>query len=718
LPHRIALIALLALSSLAAAAERPLAPLPAFVRGVWYPLDARHDGQAFDGPRLAGWAREAGLNTLALTVAAGPGLSDTQAALDAAQAAGLKVLIRPVPDGDPATADLLRQRYGSHPALAAWAVALPNAAVVGRLRTGQPRRPVLGLVASDEAAGFKGQADALLFAASTLFQPAQGFADWGRRLARARETFGGPVLATIEAAPPDWYVERQALALAAPAHPDLWRTARQRPQTTAAHAGEYLLVPEPAQIRLQTYAAVGNGADGVLFDGAGHLLGDGPEPFVSVDRAAEVALLGAELRLLEPFLAARGAQPAVAPDGVGAGVRGDGGGRVLLAWRDRRLDTRAVGGGTTGPVALIAPAPQPWRAREVALRVDRLDPGGLAPQPVDWRPEGLRVELAELDLSVAYVLAPGTDAHQRWREAAGQELAEGLPVATARALVVADRRFAKVRHTADRLAKARQSAGGGALGQALTTLQSAVEARRYGYVLTACELAREAERLTRVAQAAELEPLLLRLPPAQRAVDAVLSFAGLPWLWERRARTETAPYALPLALGFDDLKAGALPPRWQATRGFDQTVATLAAGEGVLRWQPRGADPGALSLPFDAATTLDATLRLRVLAPVGSRRLILLAPAAEAAPIGGLVVQPDGTVAGFPSPGATARYEPGRWHQVALKLAGGKLTTTFDGQPVGTPVATDSSAGALVLAKLAGADEAVIEVEEVRVSRP
>jgi hypothetical protein len=448
----------------------------------------------------AAWAQQAGLNLLVLDVPPQAALDQVAAWLDAAAAVGLGVALRAEPGDAHRAAQALVQRCAAHPALTAWAVTGDAREAVRCFRAARPARPVLGWwFDADASAAHAAGVDVLVGAAGALYQPALSYGGWARWLAAQRASFGGPVLAAVECTPP----------------------ADSAPLT----CGEAALVPEPAQIRLQTLAALGAGARGVVFGGARHLFGDGPLARAATDRAAAVVQLAEELRRVEPWLAAgEPLFPLVASPGLAAGQWRLGERRLVVSWRDRRLDSRLVGAAPVSPAWVAAqPAPGP---RE---RVDLLTPTGLLTRGADQR-----LSCPEVDLGALWVLGPAHEEHTAWRTATAQGLAGALPAVVARSVLLAGARLAKVESTVRRLEAVGRSAGGRApLAAAHTLLLEATEAQRYGYLQSAWDLATAAERLTRSAQALEFEAALTAAGTGGGALPYT-TFATLPHLFERR----------------------------------------------------------------------------------------------------------------------------------------------------------------------------------------
>lgn len=658
---------------------------PIAVRGLWWPVEARRDGVAVDAGAVVAQAVAGGLNTLALRVTEGPAVEDAEALLAAAAKAGVAVLIEPAADDQAGRARLVERLGGQ---AAGW---LERRAANGfRILSAPPAEVSNGPV---------------LAAWPALYQVGLSFGDWARPMAELARA-GAAVLANVEVAPPAWLVEQRLLQAAAE-HPDLYRDARYRPGTVARLAGEYLLVPEPAQIRLATYAAIGHGARGVLFDQAGHLT-DGPDPDNGTDRAAMLAQLAEELRWLEPFLAEGELLDCPAlPDDVAGGLLRRGDERLLLLWRNRRLDTRTVTGSRTPAFAVDLTGEATAATTVCELRRD-----GMVSRPADLRQGGLRVSVDGLDLTRTYLIST------RPRPDLARRIATAIPAAASRALLLATRHYLKVDHTVRRLAELGRSAGGATwLIAARDRAYEAAQAVSYGYYRSGLELAEEAERLTRDAQGLELETALAAGHPA------VPTFAALPALYQSPPAVDTSPLPLspgrPVTVTFDELPVGTIPPRWTALRGLDQTVATVRVGEGTgggrcLRWLPAGADAGALYLPFEPARELTLTVQLRLSATPAQDRLLLLAPAAGRAPLGGVVLRPDGRVAGSDGPGEWP-VTVGAWHALELKLAGGRLTARWDGRLL-ADTAVAEPAGALILAKRAGLDAALVELDEIRLA--
>lgn len=692
--------------------------LPDSVRALSYPLDARRDGHPFDADGLVRWATEARLNTLVATVGAGPGSDDAQALLDAAAPAALAVVLEPVPAGDPAAARALAQRFGAHAALKGWAVPAGATAVATALRASRPARPLLGLTDAADTAALRPASDVLVSTRPALYQRGQSYGRWARGVAAQRRAFDGPLLARIECAPPAAAIAAGWLASRA-AHPDLFDGRPLRPESVAELAGEWLLVPEPAQLRLQTYAALGAGARGVIFDGAGWLLSGGPDPLNSTDRRAEVVQLATELAWFEPWLA--GGEPldkrSVLADshGAAAGAWSLPGRGLVLAWRDRPMDSSTVGG---LPLAL-AEFTLPGENGE-DLRVDRLAPTGVLAQTPDPRDRGLRLTVPDFDLTAAFALGPDTGSHRAWRGALRDELAANLEASAGRALLRSQARLAKVQATLTRLAAGGGAPGGrAALELARAALVEGAQAWRLGYARTALDQAAEGDRLLRVAQWAEYGEAHAAKFTDPRREAGRSCFAALPYFYQPRPAAPAAnPLPLPFSLLYRGLTDGALPPLWRALRGFDQTVATLAARDGQLCWQPVGREAGALSLPFAPSRAVRVALALTVTAPLAGSRIVALAPAAGAAPLGGVVFRTDGQVAGWPTAGATTPYQVGTRATLVLHLLEGRLWANFAGHAVGVPVPSTLAAGTLTLAKPAGEPGGGLLVETIDATQP
>ncbi|MBI2297979.1 MAG: hypothetical protein HYU66_03340 [Armatimonadetes bacterium] len=314
---------------------------PVALRGLVYPFQARRGGVAFDPADVLGEARADGLNAIFADVTDGPGAEDAA---------------RLVAEADKAAEPCFTIRKSAAP----FAMA----------------------------------------AAPALFEQALSYGAWSAGLAARSRAMSGPLVARVEVAPPDGFVSRHLLRSAAP-QPDLYRDTRQRPAVSARFAGEYLLVPEPAQIRLATYAALAAGARGVFFDHAGHLC-DGPDPYNGVDRRLTMRQLCAEMAAMERFMAGGQALPpprAVA--GVATGLLALGRERLVLAYRDRPLDSRSVGGAGAGPFTLDVPV-----ENAAGLRVYALAPDGLRPLPADLRSGALRISVEWLDLTGAWLITP------------------------------------------------------------------------------------------------------------------------------------------------------------------------------------------------------------------------------------------------------------------------------------------------------------------------
>ncbi|MBI2297980.1 MAG: hypothetical protein HYU66_03345 [Armatimonadetes bacterium] len=181
-----------------------------------------------------------------------------------------------------------------------------------------------------------------------------------------------------------------------------------------------------------------------------------------------------------------------------------------------------------------------------------------------------------------------------------------------------------------------------------------------------------------------------------------------------------------MRVDFELLAEGALPERWRALPGSDQTVETLpvaAGGAGgsrrCLRWTPTGGDSGVLGLPFAPSSSVEVSLQLRLTAPPAGERLIVLAPAPLLPPLGGVALASDGTVRGSPR-GASLPVAVGGWTTLVLRVNKGRLEALWDGSAVtpagGLPV--ERGAGALVLAKPAGADAVTIELDDIQIGPP
>ncbi len=630
-----------------------LAGRPAILRGLIYPLQARRDGHPFDAAAAVEQAQAAGLNLVAARIAEGPTVADAEALIAAARAAGLPVAVEPL--GPPEAAARLAARLGGD-TTPAW------------------------------------------LSPPILFENGLGFGDWSDALRRARQAADQPALAVIPCAPPDWLLAARALRPAAE-HPDLYRTTALRAESVSAEAGEYLLVPTPGALRLAVYAALGSGAKGLLFDHAGHLAG-GDDPFTGADRAATIARLIDELALLEPWLAeCRLLDPPATPAAVRAALFAHGDDRLLLLWRQRPLDGRQVGGAPQPPFEVTVP----WRGE--APRVYALAPDALRESEADRRDAGIRLSLPRFDLTAAFLLTREPQLR------AQSEVAAALPRTATRSVLIAGRRWAKVDHTVTRLEAQRRGRGARRdLAGLAGLLVEASEALAYGYLRSALELGDECERRLREIEARTLESFLADQPPGAGG-PALLCFATLPGLAEPNRPPPTAPLPLtaeaPLSLDFEALEPGAIPERWHALEGFDQTVRTLrvvAEGGQFLRWLPTSSAPGALYLPFSPRTELTVSLRARVAA--GADRLIALAPAAGAAPLAGLRLRPDGSAVSWPRAGEPVSLGAD-WVKVELRLAQGGLTATVGDRPVSAEPLPADSAGALVLAVLGGATAAV-----------
>lgn len=675
---------------------------PLAIRGVWYPLHARRDGRPFDAPEFCDWLVRNDFNAVFATVDDGPASADAPRLLAAARERGLFVAVRPLV-GDPVA---WAQRLAPGPDI--WIA---------------DRRVAVDALAARLTGAFSPDAgspelDLVLASPPALYQPALGYGQWAGVLAAYRVAAARPLLVNVEAAPPDWLVSEQILRPAAP-HPDLYRSTRQRPATAAANAGELLLVPEPAQLRLAAYAALGSGARGVVFDHYGHLT-DGPNPYHGIDRAVEICQLAAELRRIERFMAEGTALPPPAtPVGVAAALLARGDERLLVLWRDRRLDTRSVGGRLTDPFAVTVPLDND------SARAWRLAPGGVVPEPTDLRDGGLRLVVPALDLTAVWLLTPRppTDLVDATEAA--------LPRTAQRRLTVSSGEWVKTDATLRRLEAIGHSAGSRPLlALAAGRLSEAAQAFALGYHLTALDLALEASRIIRQARALEFETALtLPLADNQRE-DHRLCYAALPWLWETASATLDGPYAVapgdPLKLGFDDLTPGVAPPRWRALAGSDQTVLTLTAVEGgadgsprALRWAPQGPDPGILALPFTADTSAAIELSVRCLTPPAGVRLIGVAAGLDEPPFVGVALRPEGTVEGYPR-GALRPLGLGDWHRVTIRSSDGRWVASWDGVPLTADdlVTPALSAGALVLVKRAGEDPTAIELDHVRITSP
>ncbi len=423
-----------------------------------------------------------------------------------------------------------------------------------------------------------------------------------------------------------------------------------------------------------------------------------------------LAQLVEELRWFDPFLAEGELLDCPPlPDDVAGGLLRRGDERLLLLWRNRRLDTRTVTGSRTPAFAVDLTAEASSATKVCELRRD-----GMVSRPADLRQGGLRVSVDGLDLTRAYLISA------RPRPDLERSIATAIPAAASRALLLATRHYLKVDHTVRRLAELGRSAGGATwLMAARDRAYEAAQAISYGYHRSGLELADEAERLTREAQGLELETALAAGHPA------VPTFAALPALYQSPPAVDTAPLPLspdrPATVTFDELPVGVIPPRWTALRGLDQTVATVRVGpDGAagsahcLRWLPAGADAGALYLPFEPTRELTLTAHLRLSATPAQDRLLMLAPAAGRAPLGGVVLRSDGRVHGSDGHGELP-VTVGAWHAWELKLAGGRLTARWDGRLL-IDTAVAEPAGALVLAKRAGLDAALVELDEIRLA--
>ena len=100
-----------ALLLLGLASALPAKDLPISPRALTYPLDARRDGQPFEPEPLLRWCGQVGINVLVATVCEGPAAEDARALLPAAAAAGLPVVLRPLP-GDASTVRALARALG------------------------------------------------------------------------------------------------------------------------------------------------------------------------------------------------------------------------------------------------------------------------------------------------------------------------------------------------------------------------------------------------------------------------------------------------------------------------------------------------------------------------------------------------------------------------------------------------------------------------------
>lgn len=659
---------------------------PIAVRGLWYPLDARRDGQPVKPDELVAQAVASRVNLLGLRVIEGPCLDEAAQVLAAAAARGLAVAVEPSP-GEGDAARRIAARLRGSPALQVWCATEPASAPDGCL-------------ALASAGPLEAPDGPVLFRSPALFQGAQSFGRWAAPMSQQRAG-GRLVVANLEAAPPDWLVTARLLRDDAP-HPDLYRSGEARPQTAAALGGEYLLVPEPAQVRLQAYAALGRGARGVFWDHAGHFA-VGPGPHSGAARAAELSRLYTELSWLAPFIAAGELLPEpVAPPGTAAGLHKLGERHLLLVWRDRRLDTRAVGGPAPAPLTIELPLELPANSRALRLTVS-----GLVDEPADIRGEQVRVTLPDFDLTAAVILAP--------QPAPGlaKAVEDELPQTARRAMVIASLRWQQVAETIQALEAHQAAAGGrGLMAVAAGLLDEAKAAYRSGYLRSCIERACQADGAVREAQAVELEAALAHRLAGERADALRLCFPSLPALFAPRDHPPTGPYPLsPESPLRSDLAT--VSSRWTALAGFDQTVATLRPAAGHLVWTPAPDEPGALYLPFEAHHRLRLTVQVQV-DSLRRDRLLGLASHVYGPALALLRWQPDGTVTG---PRGQASWEPATWHTLVWEAGDGGLQVRFDEHDLGR-VALPAPVGALVLAVVAGDGEEPMGLRELAITVP
>jgi len=661
---------------------------PIAVRGLWYPLDARKDGQPVDAEELVAQAIASRVNLLGLRVIEGPCLDEAASVLQAAAEQGLAVAIEPRP-GTGAAARRIAARLAVHRALSMWIAADPSSAPEGCLALG-----IAGTL--DEPVG------PTMFRWPALFQAAQGFGRWAEPVAGWRSA-GRCVLAELAASPPEWLVAERLLADDAP-HPDLYRSGEARPQTAAALAGQYLMAPEPAQIRLQAYAAIGCGARGVLWDHAGHFA-VGPGAHSGAARAAEMSRLYAELNWLEPFVSQGELLAAPeSPPGTAAGLIQLGERYLLLLWRDRRMDTRAVGGPAIAPLNIDLPIQLPPRSRAM-----RLSPGGLLDEPADIRHEQVRVTIPDFDLTAAVILAPTSD------PVLAKAVEDELPATARRSLAISSIRWQQVAETIQALETHDVSAGGrGLMAIAAGLIDEAQAAFRAGYLRSCVELAWAADGAVREAQAVELEAALAHRLAGRRADELRLCFPSLPNLFAPRDHPPTGPYPLtaeaPLTF---DFSSGGISSRWTALAGFDQTVATLSEADGALVWQPVSGDPGALYLPFEPQPRLTISLRARA-ETLARPRLIGPAESVYAPATAEVRWMPDGTIHG---PQGQAKWSTGTWHTLVWQAADGVVTVRCDDQDLGrAPLSGPPSA--VVLAVFPGPGNGALQLDDLQITVP
>jgi len=375
---------------------------------------------------------------------------------------------------------------------------------------------------------------------------------------------------------------------------------------------------------------------------------------------------------------------------------------LLLVWRDRRLDTRAVGGPAVGPLTFDLPLT--CRPAPAA----RLAPRGCSthrPTAGDRR----AVVLDEFDLTAAVLLTPAAD------PPLAAAIEQELPRTARRSLVIAAERWQQVAETIQALEAHDASAGGRPLmAIAAGLLDEAQTAFRHGYLRSSIERAWQADGAVREAQASELEAALTHRLADARAAALRLSFPGLPGLFETRDRLPTGPY--PLAAGTPlriDFATAGVGSRWTAWPGFDQTVATLSVASQALRWQPTVGDPGALYLPFEPQREVTVALRAQVDA-LTRERIVGCAEAVYAPAVAGLRWLPDGTVRG---PQGSARWAAGQWHRLAWRASAGRVAVSFDDLSLGS-VAVTGPLAALVLAVTADPGEEVMSLDDVEITVP
>lgn len=641
----------LGLLLVAALGARPLPPAPRILQ-----LETDTDAAS-----AVAFALGAGCDTL--LAPAGPGLGAVAAA---AHAADLPLLVAP---GGTAPAAVGAQLAAAAETVAGWV--LPLASAGRRAAEWRALAPGSVLVGTSTARGGRVPAgvDVVCYTAEGLYLRGQSLSDWAAGVGAWRAVHAGPIWAAVACAPPSWFVEAGALA----------------PE-------ENVWLPEPAQLRLQTYAATGEGANGMVYTGAPHLLASDP---ASLARAATVGALNAELALLSPWLAVTAPPAMVRVRGARAGLRAAGGSALALAWRDRGDDACQVGGGPLRDPQLDLPhTPRPTRAL-------RLLSGALQPVPVDPRPDGLRLPLNQIDLTAAFVF----EADPAWQQATAAALTAEATPRWVRARAAAAGQLATLRAVWPRL-PGRQVQASGAdafLSAAAALLREAEQSATLGYLQSATDLATEAERQLRLAASGALEGVLMSAsslaadPRAQLTVATTAYLLGSPHYRETTAR----PWAAAPAVWWQ-------PTAWQPAGGAG-AADDLAGEDGALRWVPRGAEASAVGLPFGSLGGVRVELEVTMPAALTVPRLVLLAPRPGEAPLGGLILRPGGAVEAWPATdGPVGVWRAGERLVLALALRRGQLTSAVDGREVGRAraVGPGAQAGALVLGKRPGDDPA------------